>query len=77
MARKTMNPIIKQLMLEAGYAAPDIATRATKLAYLVAEYCAGICEEMGTATAGCDGGKPTKIADDCADWIRKDFGIKS
>ena len=41
----------------------------------VAEYCASVCEEMGTKVAGCDGGKPTRIADDCAAWIRKDFGL--
>lgn len=47
-----------------------------ELAQAVAEYCAQVCEEMGTATAGCDGGKPTQIADDCAEWIRRDFGLK-
>lgn len=47
-----------------------------ELAQAVAEYCAGVCEEMGTHVAGCDNGKPTKIADDCADWIRRDFGLK-
>ena len=46
------------------------------LAQAVAEYCAQVCEEMGTAVAGCDGGKPTKIADDCADQIRRDFDLK-
>jgi len=46
-----------------------------ELAQAIAEYCAGVCEEMGTAVAGCDDGKPTRIADDCADWIRRDFGL--
>lgn len=35
-----MNDRIKQLMLEAGYAAPEIATRAQKLIELVIKECA-------------------------------------
>ena len=46
------------------------------LAQQVAEYCAQVCEEMGTHVAGCEEGRPTRIADDCADWIRRDFGLK-
>lgn len=47
-----------------------------ELAQAIAEYCAGVCEEMGTAVAGCDGGEITRIADDCANWIRRDFDLK-
>lgn len=34
-----MNERLKQLMLEAGYAAPDIASRAHRLATLIAREC--------------------------------------
>ena len=70
-----MNELLKGLMLKAGYAAPEIAGRAHVLAELIVEHCAGVCEEMGTHVAGCDSGKPTRIADDCAAWVRKDFGL--
>lgn len=35
-----MNERIKELMLEAGYAAPEIASRANKLAELIVRECA-------------------------------------
>jgi hypothetical protein len=37
-----MNERIKQLMLEAGYAAPEIAGRANKLAELIVKECAQV-----------------------------------
>jgi hypothetical protein len=39
-----MNERIKELMLEAGYAAPELAGRANKLAELVVKECAYIVE---------------------------------
>lgn len=39
-----MNEQIKQLMLEAGYAAPEIALRAQKLAELIVWKCAKVGE---------------------------------
>ena len=38
-----MNPRIKELMLEAGYASPELAMRAQKLAELVIKDCVGEC----------------------------------
>ena len=70
-----MNKLLKEFMLKSGYAAPEIPGRAHTLAKLIVEHCAGVCEEMGTTVAGCDNGKPTRIADDCATWIRHDFGL--
>ena len=35
-----MNPNLRNLMLEAGYAAPELATRAQNLAQLIVELCA-------------------------------------
>lgn len=41
-----MNERIKQLMLEAGYAAPEIAGRAQRLAELIVRDCAQVCLEQ-------------------------------
>lgn len=40
-----MNERIKELMLEAGYAAPEIALRAQKLAELIINDCASVIEK--------------------------------
>jgi hypothetical protein len=41
--------IIKQLMLEAGYAAPELAGRANKLAELIVRECINACgSDFGT-----------------------------
>lgn len=45
------------------------------LAKEVAEYCAGVCEEMATKVAGCESNLPTIMADSCATMIRTDFEI--
>ena len=37
-----MNEKLKKLMLEAGYAAPEIASRAQKFAELIVQECIGI-----------------------------------
>jgi hypothetical protein len=73
-----MNPKILTLLKRSGLPALPIQNDIflEKFAQLVAEDCAGICEEMGTKIAGCNNGVPTLIADDCAWWIRNDFGIK-
>lgn len=72
-----MHPKILTLLRKSGFQGLTFHNEIflEKFAQLVAEDCAGICEEMGTTVAGCNGGVPTKIADDCADWIRKDFGL--
>ena len=40
-----MNERLNQLMQEAGYAAPEIASRATKLAELIVQECINIAYE--------------------------------
>lgn len=40
-----MNQRLKELMIEAGYAAPEIASRANKLAELVALECCSVLEK--------------------------------
>ena len=45
-----MNDRIKELMLEAGYAAPEIAGRANRLAELIVKECIGICNDTNDAS---------------------------
>jgi hypothetical protein len=47
-----MNERIKELMLEAGYAAPELAGRANKLAELIVREC---CDVLQTETIRHDG----------------------
>ena len=49
---KRMNERIKQLMIEAGYAAPEIALRAQKFAELIVRECVDV---VGKATASPNG----------------------
>ena len=44
-----MNERIKQLMIEAGYAAPEIALRAQKFAELIIAECAQACMNEGAS----------------------------
>ncbi len=57
-----MKERIRELMLEAGYAAPELAGRADKLAQLIVMECLSICEDIGDK--GLDGHY-------CADEIGK------
>ena len=61
-----MNERINELMLEAGYAAPELAFRAHKLVELVVRECVAICES-GTPTQTTSGG--------VAELIKLKFGI--
>ena len=49
-------------------------TRDTKFAELIVGECADICMEMATKCAGLPG--DGALAKDCADWIKKDFGVE-
>ena len=44
-----MNERLKELMLEAGYAAPEMAGRANKLAELIVKECCDIADEVERA----------------------------
>ena len=63
-----MNERLKELMLEAGYAAPEMAGRANKLAELLVQECAGRVDNIlrerkhGGGTMG--------------DEIREHFGVE-
>ena len=45
--RKVMNERLKELMLEVGYAAPEIAGRANKLAELIVRECIQAVDNVG------------------------------
>ena len=45
-----------------------------KFAELIVKECADICMEMATECAGLPG--DGALAKDCADWIKKDFGVE-
>jgi hypothetical protein len=60
-----MNQRLRELMLESGYAAPEIASRANKLAELIIKECAGIAE------------RPHEyIKTQSGQQIRKHFGVE-
>ena len=51
-----------------------IETFEEKFAELIVQECADICMEMATKCAGLPG--DGALAKDCADWIKKDFGVE-
>ena len=57
---------------------PDYIDPATvdlvKFAELIVRECADICMEMAAKCAGLPG--DGALARDCADWIKKDFGVE-
>ena len=75
-----MNERIQKLALQAGY--KDLPTvrlafqgfDKEKFAELIVQECADICMEMATKCAGLPG--DGALAKDCADWIKKDFGVE-
>jgi len=72
-----MNERIKELMLEAGYAAPELAGRANKLAELIVRECAGKVEELAEKLAE---QRPNSnydsVAYECAEVIKTQFGVE-
>jgi hypothetical protein len=78
MVRKTMKLEIIQALYSRATAKCNINNPWTFERFFaeeVAEYCASLCEEIGTPVAGCYDNKLTAMADDCAAIIREDFGI--
>jgi len=67
-----MNERIKELMLEAGYAAPELAGRANKLAELIVKEC---INEIHDADVGDLKGKGYYL-DRVAEHIEKHFGVE-
>ena len=71
-----MNERIKLLAEQAGWDNhhSKFDTRIEKFAELIVRECADICMEMAAKCAGLPG--DGALAKDCADWIKKDFGVK-
>ena len=77
-----MNPLIKELASKA-LKQPDTDNdgltvfdndELEKFAKLIVKECADICMEMAAKCAGLPG--DGALAKDCADWIKKDFGVE-
>ena len=74
-----MNERIKLLAEQAGIYKLDLSDETEywiieKFAELIVRECADICMEMATKCAGLPG--DGALAKDCADWIKKDFGVE-
>ena len=70
-----MNKRIRELMLEAGYAAPELAVRGQLLAELIVQECIGCCEQVisdpvpESVDTWLNGGSQ------CIDEIKQHFGV--
>jgi hypothetical protein len=67
-----MNERLKQLMQEAGYAAPELAGRANKLAELIVQECADLYDKSADDWFGTDTKYILKLY---AERIKKHFGV--
>ena len=70
-----MNQRIKELMLEAGYAAPEIALRAQKLSELIVRECARVAIQKQTEN-DIDGIVSKSPAKDFAYALIEHFGVE-
>ena len=68
--------LLRKLQVEAGGSHyPDInPDMQARFAELILRHCIGVCEEMAAQCGGLPG--DGALARDCANWIRKDFGVK-
>ena len=76
-----MNKRIKELLIQSevfnkdGTVLKDVTGyELNKFAELIVRECADICMEMAAKCAGLPG--DGALAKDCADWIKKDFGVE-
>jgi hypothetical protein len=72
---KKMNERIKQLMLEAGYAAPELAERANKLVELIVRECVEQCNINFVGTVGTHPSAHNRGVKKCIDNIKEHFGV--
>jgi len=68
-----MNEKIKELMLQAGYAAPEMAARANKLAELIVRECAGI---VGNKIEVSRYVHEAELLRECSATIKLHFGVE-
>ncbi len=64
-----MNDRIKELMLEAGYATPELAIRANKLVQLLVTDCVSICLDNVVGQVGTSAAIHNRAIAKCADSI--------
>ena len=77
-----MNERIRELAIEAkliaseynGFDHTRLSISQQKFAELIVRECADICLEMAAKCAGLPG--DGALAKDCANWIKKDFGVE-
>jgi hypothetical protein len=75
-----MNERIKELAEQAGYTKDMFGVghwdmpECKKFAELIVRECADICMVMAAKCAGLPG--DGALAKDCANWIKKDFGVE-
>ena len=68
-----MNDKLKELMLEAGYAAPEIAGRAHVLAELIVRECAGIVDNKIEVSRYVH---EAELLRECSTTIKQHFGVE-
>jgi hypothetical protein len=71
-----MNNKLKELMLEAGYAAPELAVRAQKLAELLVRECATLADDFGVHLAGYRDTEGRDLCYAIRDMTKQHFGVK-
>lgn len=72
-----MNRQIIELAQQAGIIGESetvLAPTVEKFAELIVQHCIDVCEEMAAQCGGMPG--DGALARDCANWIRKDFGVE-
>ena len=69
-----MNELVQRLKLQAGINDNLDQEGLDLFAELIVKECADICMEMAAKCAGLPG--DGALAKDCADWIKKDFGVE-
>ena len=68
-----MNDKLKELMLEAGYAAPEIAGRGQLLAELIVRECAGIVDNKIEVSRYVH---EAELLRECSTTIKQHFGVE-
>jgi hypothetical protein len=71
-----MNERLKQLMQEAGYAAPELAGRAQKLAELLIKECASVVENLPEGYQDYRNQIEDAFRRDCISTMKEHFGVE-
>jgi hypothetical protein len=71
-----MNERLKQLMQEAGYAAPELAGRAQKLAELLIKECASVVENLPEGYQDYRNQIEDAFRRDCISTMKEHYGVE-